>query len=194
MRYLQTILSATSLLMTIGCSDSPSSTGTSTQEQEAGTSDSVESLPDKLFGSWTTDCASEGDGFSHELTEWNFTSTEITIKALTFDPTDASCTGSNEKTEFTYEAAYLSEFEDTQFGRAIMTDMTITRLVMENESGETLIDSDIDGIPADANNQFQIFLVESELLYGGDLSSGDASTTETRPTEIDSSYGLSRKL
>lgn len=78
-------------------------------------------------------------------------------------------------------ATYLAERQSTSFGEAVKADLLPVKYV---SSGELDWDSNVDGLPDGVSNDYTIYAISEGKLYFGDLSSGDGSTPEDRPTTM----------
>lgn len=189
MRHLLSPLAALYLSLIVGCSDSPETDSDTVSGSSQG---APLALPDVLYGTWSSECESEGSASPYERVEWEFSSTTIVTRSLNYGSADSDCITPVASAIFTYEATYRSESQSTQLGDAILTDMIVTGVVISDETGTTF-DSTNDGIPADVSNRYQIFIVSDEKLFGGDLATGNTMSPETRPTEVDPETGINRE-
>ncbi len=171
-----------------GCSNSSS---TSPTANDPGSNPSV-TTAEALYGTWISNCENDDEGTAYRYSEWSFDSTEVEAVTYNYTPLDNECATPTDSVRRNFEATYLADVQATSLGDAIKTDLIIKESIMMNGS-EVIWDSNIDGIPADITNEYQIFLVKNNRLYAGDYESGDSSTEQTRPTIIDETTWLSKK-
>ena len=169
-----------------GCSNSSS--------PPAVANDPTDTTPrvESLYGTWHSDCSNDGEGTTHRYAEWTFGSSEVIGTTYNYAQTDTECANPLDSVRRRYEVTYLADTQETSLGEAIKTDLIIIEAIL-TENGETVWDSNTDGIPADIDNEYQIFVVNNNRLYGGAFNSGDGLTPETRPTVIDTRSGLERQ-
>jgi hypothetical protein len=87
-----------------------------------------------------------------------------------------------------YNVFYHSEIAETSEGDAIMVDLTPVSYTDHDE-----VDSNIDGLPDDIVDEYHIFRVVNNIIFGGDFTTGNGDSEESRPSELSDIY-LTRKL
>ncbi|MEM7257979.1 MAG: hypothetical protein AAF404_11380 [Pseudomonadota bacterium] len=170
-------------------------TGTQTPHDAPTTGNNQSDLPamaESLYGTWVSDCSNDGEGSAYRLSKWSFASTEVTGITYAYASDDPECAAPTGSTSRTFEPTYLADTQETTLGAAIKTDLIVIASVI-TEGTQVVWDSGIDGIPPDVTNEYNIFLVSDNRLYGGSLDSGNANTPLTRPTAINSQFGLIRQ-
>jgi hypothetical protein len=186
------------LLATVMCAVTACSGGSSTRYgPECGANSSCPHtndplLPEALFGTWKTACESNGEGTTFTLSEWRISSVDVVVSHFRYDPSDVTCSNVQSTEIITYDATYLADTQPTELGTAVKADLLVVGYTAQDNTG-VFLDSAVDGVPDDVGNEYQIYIVSNNSLYGGRLSSGDATTPATRPTEIDLDFGLTRE-
>lgn len=167
-----------------GCSNSSTPSRTPAEQPQL-------SAVESLYGSWATDCSIDGDGTAYRYSEWTFSATAVTATGYNYAATDTQCASPTDSISRTFEPTYLADTQDTSLGAAIKTDLIIVASTL-TEGAEVVWDSATDGIPPDITTEYSLFIVSDNRLYGPDFSTGDATTPQTRPTNLNTSFGLRR--
>lgn len=146
----------------------------------------VESDIAALFGTWESSCFDNAGAIEQSV--WTFSADTVITQGLSFEPSDTACESSVDDVIITYSVTYLPDRQETSLGAAVKFDL---EPVAVTASGVDLV---VDGIiPADVVNEFRIAQVSDNWLLGGDLSTGDGLSSETRPTQLDSEFFLTRQ-
>lgn len=149
---------------------------------------SIEDPVEKLSGTWVTECSSESIGTTREYTEWELGTDEVVTSTYWYEPEDIECVSPQIMFKTTYAVTYLPESLNTPLGAATKVDLL--PVAYSDSDG---YNSGIDGIPVDVENAFLIFLAVDGKLYGGDITTGDGSSSDKRPTELSVEDFLVRK-